>query len=174
MIGFELHHGDALQVLLDLPDDSVIQAGGWTWRGTLAWAKPDPRPQLGRPKQACEFVLWATKGPREITGGTLPGWWLVTTPRDRHHQTEKPLQIYRDLVKLAPVDGVVLDPFAGSGTTGIAALVEGRRFIGIEMSAEYVEIARKRLADVRAPDPEHQPVLFDPLAADLVKARGQP
>lgn len=146
----------------------AIQAGGWTWRGILAWAKPDPRPQLGRPSQACEFIVWATKGPRAIEGDTLPGWWMVSTPRDRHHQTQKPLQVYRDLVKVAPVDGLVLDPFAGSGTTGIAALIERRRFLGFEISAEYTEIALQRLASVRAPDPDHQPVLFDPLSEAVV------
>lgn len=138
----------------------AVQAGGWTWRGVAAWAKTDPRPQLGRPSQACEFLVWATNGPRAIEGDCLPGWWLLNTPRDRMHQTQKPLAIYRDLVKLAPPGGVVLDPFLGSGTTGVAALMEGRRFVGVEMSAEYVEVARQRLASVHAPDPDHQLPLF--------------
>lgn len=123
----------------------VVQAGGWVWRGVLAWAKPDPRPQKGRPRQACEFFVWGTNGPREIDGECLPGWWLVAAPRQRHHQTEKPLAIYRDLVRLAPPGGVVLDPFAGSGTTGVAALIEGRRFIGIEVGDELVDVAAGRL-----------------------------
>lgn len=138
----------------------AIQAGGWTWRGILAWAKPDPRPQLGRPSNACEFIAWATNGPREIVGECLPGWWLVQTPRDRHHITEKPLSVMRDLVKLAPVGGLVLDPFMGSGTTGVAALLEGRRFLGVDMSDAYVDVARQRLASVHAPDPDHQLPLF--------------
>ena len=53
----------------------------------------------------------------------------------------------RWLVRLiAPPGGVVLDPFAGSGSTGVAALAEGRRFIGIEREAAYVAIAEARLA----------------------------
>lgn len=124
----------------------VVQAGGWVWRGILAWAKPDPRPQVGRPSQACEFVVWGTNGPRAIEGECLPGWWLARTPRERHHQTEKPLQIYRDLVRLAPPGGIVFDPFCGSGTTGVAALNEGRRFIGVDASLDYIAASAARLA----------------------------
>ena len=50
-----------------------------------------------------------------------------------------------------PYGGVVLDPFMGSGTTGIAALQEGRSFIGIEKEAEYMEIARRRIAAAELP-----------------------
>jgi site-specific DNA-methyltransferase (adenine-specific) len=123
----------------------VVQAGGWTWRGILAWAKPDPRPQFGRYRSACEFIVWATNGHRPMEGDCLPGWWFVSTPRQRNHQTEKPLEVYRDLVKACPPDGVVFDPFAGSGTAGVAALAEGRRFIGIEMTEAYVDVALGRL-----------------------------
>jgi site-specific DNA-methyltransferase (adenine-specific) len=59
----------------------------------------------------------------------------------------------RYLVRLTktPTGGVVLDPFTGSGTTGIACVLEGREFIGIEREAEYVEIAEKRIAHYRLP-----------------------
>jgi DNA modification methylase len=68
-------------------------------------------------------------------------------PRANVHPTVKPVALMRWLVRLvAPPDGVVLDPFTGSGTTGIAAALEGRRFVGIEREAEYVEIARARIA----------------------------
>jgi site-specific DNA-methyltransferase (adenine-specific) len=50
----------------------------------------------------------------------------------------------RELVKVAPRNGVVLDPFAGSGTTGVAALMEGRRVILVERTHEYSDIARRR------------------------------
>jgi DNA modification methylase len=64
-----------------------------------------------------------------------------------HHPTVKPVALMRWLVRLVtPPDGLVLDPFTGSGTTGIAATLEGRRFVGIEREAEYVEIARARIA----------------------------
>lgn len=61
--------------------------------------------------------------------------------------TVKPIALMRWLVRLVtPPDGTVLDPFAGSGTTGIAAALEGFDFIGIEREAEYVEIAEARIA----------------------------
>jgi DNA modification methylase len=62
------------------------------------------------------------------------------------HPTVKPLELMRWLVRLAvPPNGVVLDPFAGSGSTGIAAVLEGRVFLGIERQGEYVDIACARL-----------------------------
>lgn len=67
-------------------------------------------------------------------------------PRANHHPTVKPTELMRYLCRLVtPPDGVVLDPFTGSGSTGKAAILEGFRFIGIEREAEYVEIARARV-----------------------------
>jgi site-specific DNA-methyltransferase (adenine-specific) len=69
------------------------------------------------------------------------------TKRRNSHPTVKPVALMRWLVRLVtPPDGVVLDPFTGSGTTGIAAVLESRRFVGIEREAEYVAIARARIA----------------------------
>lgn len=66
--------------------------------------------------------------------------------RANHHPTVKPTPLMRYLCRLVtPPGGVVLDPFMGSGSTGRAALAEGFRFIGIEQSAEYAEIARNRI-----------------------------
>ncbi len=63
------------------------------------------------------------------------------------HPTVKPLALMRWLVRLVtPPGGLVLDPFAGSGTTGIACIQEQLRFIGIEREAEYVQIAEARIA----------------------------
>jgi site-specific DNA-methyltransferase (adenine-specific) len=70
------------------------------------------------------------------------------TPRIRRniHPTVKPLALMRWLVRLTtPPGGIVLDPFAGSGTTGIGAVLEGRRFLGLEREAAYVDIACARL-----------------------------
>jgi len=67
-----------------------------------------------------------------------------------HHPTVKPLSLMRYLVRLTktPTGGLVLDPFTGSGTTGMACVMEGRDFVGIELSEEYLEIARKRIESV--------------------------
>jgi DNA modification methylase len=62
------------------------------------------------------------------------------------HPTVKPIALMAWLVRLVtPPNGLVLDPFAGSGTTGIAAMLEGRRFVGIEREPAYIDIACARL-----------------------------
>jgi site-specific DNA-methyltransferase (adenine-specific) len=96
------------------------------------------------------------------------------TARRNAHPTVKPVAVMRWLVRLVtPPGGTVLDPYSGSGTTGVAAALEGFGFIGCELSPEYVEIARARIAHARkfpamwepgyvAPDevPEEQLDLF--------------
>jgi site-specific DNA-methyltransferase (adenine-specific) len=73
-------------------------------------------------------------------------------PRGNHHPTVKPTDLMRYLCRLVtPPGGIVLDPFTGSGSTGKAATLEGFRFIGIEREAEYVEIAKARIAAVSSP-----------------------
>jgi site-specific DNA-methyltransferase (adenine-specific) len=68
------------------------------------------------------------------------------TRRRNHHPTVKPVALMEYLVRLAcRPGGTVLDPFMGSGTTGIACIREGMKFIGIEKSPEYFEIAKTRL-----------------------------
>lgn len=63
-----------------------------------------------------------------------------------HHPTVKPTDLMRYLVRLVtPSDGIVLDPFLGSGSTGKAAILEGKKFIGIEMEEDYYKIAEKRI-----------------------------
>lgn len=64
-----------------------------------------------------------------------------------HHPTVKPIALMRWLVKLVtPAGGTVLDPFAGSGTTGVAAVLEARGFVGVEKEREYVQIIEGRIA----------------------------
>jgi DNA modification methylase len=66
--------------------------------------------------------------------------------RSNIHPTVKPIELMRWLVRLTcPPGGTVLDPFAGSASTGVAALLEGRQFFGIERESEYVNVARARL-----------------------------
>lgn len=68
-------------------------------------------------------------------------------PRRNHHPTVKPTSLMRYLCRLVtPPGGAVLDPFMGSGSTGKAAVLEGFGFIGIELDAQYIEIARARIA----------------------------
>jgi DNA modification methylase len=82
-----------------------------------------------------------------MAGASIP---LKGSPPPRYrnvHPTVKPIELMRWLVRLVtPPDGVVLDPFTGSGTTGIACVLEGVRFVGIEREPEYAAIARARIA----------------------------
>lgn len=126
----------------------VVQAGGFVWRGIVVWDKIHTRPSLGRFAAQSEFVVYGTAGPSEPDSeiGCLPG--VVREPVrqvDKHHVTGKPTAVMRWLVRICPKQGLVLDPFAGSGTTGVGALLEGRRFVGIEMTSEYATISRDRL-----------------------------
>jgi site-specific DNA-methyltransferase (adenine-specific) len=70
----------------------------------------------------------------------------------REHPTQKPVSLMRWAIRrlrLSP-NSLILDPYCGSGSTGVAAIEEGHRFIGIEREAEYVEIARRRIAAAQA------------------------
>lgn len=82
----------------------------------------------------------------EQSPGTFQGDGTERAARN-HHPTVKPVELMRWLVRLVtPPGGLVLDPFAGSGTTGIAAALEGAHFVGIERDPEYVVIAHARIA----------------------------
>ncbi|WP_369797853.1 DNA methyltransferase [Cupriavidus sp. UYPR2.512] len=73
------------------------------------------------------------------------GW--QPEPVKNNHPTVKPTDLMAYLCRLVtPPGGLVLDPFMGSGSTGKAAMREGFRFVGIDMTPEYVEIARARIA----------------------------
>lgn len=126
----------------------ALQAGGFVWRGIVPWYKPTARPQSGRFSAQCEYVVWGSAGamPVDYAEACLPGFYQASSPRDREHVTQKPLEVMRKLVQITPVGGVVLDPFAGGGTTGVAAVIEGRDFIGVEMERHYVEVAERRIA----------------------------
>jgi len=105
----------------------------------------------------------------EVTGrqpgstGAVASAYAGTTQSERRntHPTVKPVSLMRWLVRLiTPPGGTVLDPFTGSGTTGVAAVLEGARFIGCELSAEFAELARARIAHA-ADEDDDQLALFD-------------
>lgn len=126
----------------------ALQCGGWVYRGVVPWDKTEGvRPRMGGFRSQCEFAVWGTAGelqPRTDVG-VLPGIVRASVKRnDKHHVTGKPTEVMRQLVRIAPPGGIVLDPFAGSGTTIVAALQEGRRGIGIELTDDYFRIARSR------------------------------
>jgi site-specific DNA-methyltransferase (adenine-specific) len=131
---------------------SALQAGGFVWRGIVAWHKPAARPTQGRFTNACEYVVWGTNGPRELDGSALPGLYTINAPRgeDRAHITQKPVELMAKLLAVAPAGGIVLDPFMGSGTTGVACMDTGRKFIGVEQHEAHFESAKRRIVTAQA------------------------
>ena len=126
----------------------ALQAGGWLWRGIVVWDKPTARPSMGEFKRQCEFVLVGSKGKLvPATDRCLPGVFRhsIVSSTKRVHLTEKPVPLLRDLLQITPEGGTILDPFAGSATTAQACLETGRKFIGVELSDAYFEIACERL-----------------------------
>lgn len=128
----------------------ILQAAGWIWRGIVPWDKGRGAraPHKGYFRHQCEYVAWSTNGRclKRETDGPLDGCFRVTLRHaDKHHMTGKPTELLRDLVRCVDPGELVIDPFAGSGTTGVACLQSARRFIGIEQSEAYCEIAARRL-----------------------------
>ncbi|WP_067799879.1 DNA-methyltransferase [Actinomadura formosensis] len=126
----------------------ALQAAGWVWRGLVVWHKPGARPSRGRFTNAAEYVVWGSHGDLASRELYLPGFYSVTTPRGnaRTHITQKPLTLLRHLVNITAPGATVLDPFLGSGTTGEAAILDGRKFVGVELSEQFAEQAAARIA----------------------------
>ncbi len=127
----------------------ALQCAGFTWRGVAVWDKTEGvRPQLGRFRNQAEYVVWGSKGamPLGRRAPVLPG--VIREPvrkADKHHMTGKPTDLMRQLVRICEAGGRILDPFAGSGTTLLAADAEGYQWTGIEMTSHYHCVASSRL-----------------------------
>ena len=128
----------------------ALQGAGWFWLGVVAWNKRTSRPQPGRFRQQCEFILFGSKG-RFLPAHTtcLPGLFdIPVVAHSKVHLTGKPVPLLRELLAVTPEGALILDPFLGGGTTAVAALETGRRCIGIDLSEEYAEIARRRCGEI--------------------------
>lgn len=127
----------------------AFQAAGFVWRGLIGWDKTEAAraPHCGYFRHQCEYIVWGTRGPCATkAGGPWPGCHRISVrPSDKHHMTGKPTQLMEKLVQCVPPGGLVLDPFAGSGTTGVACRASDRRAILIEQEPAYVRIAADRL-----------------------------
>lgn len=133
------------------PWHDALTAAGARWHGTGAWIKADAAPMFTGHGPArgleCVALAWAGPGRRRWNGGGSAGIW--------HHPTAKggvaaakPLSLMRALVGLFSQHGEdILDPFMGSGTTGVAALQLGRSFCGIERDPDAFEAARLRIEE---------------------------
>ena len=116
-------------------------------RGTAVWDKGNSRPQRGRFRQQAEYIVWGSNGDMPISRPVpcLPGVFKYGNPQNRIHLTEKPLQLMRDVVKITEPGGHILDPFAGSGTTILGAVLEGYQATGIEVTDAYAALAEQRI-----------------------------
>jgi len=131
----------------------AVQVGGLVWRALAVWDKGVGRPMRGRFRNHVEYVVWATNGPHSAPQEVYPSAILrhsAPVGAKRIHMTEKPVSLVEELLTLTPPGAVVLDPFAGSGTTGVAALNTGREFIGVEMTDHYHAVAVDRLTAAQA------------------------
>jgi len=138
----------------------AIQSGGWTWRNIATWWKPGCRMQRGRFSSSAEYVVYATKGAHAMNGEASPQnvFSAATLSGDeKSHIAEKPIEVVKWLIGVTPPGATVLDPFMGSGTTGVACAQTGRNFIGVEIDPTYFEIAKRRIENAHA-----QLHLFEP------------
>ena len=128
-------------------------------KDVLEWKKTNPMPRNinRRYVQDTEFAIWAVK---------KNGKWIFNKPDDKKylrstfetsivsgkekigHPTQKSLKLMNDIISIhTNIGDTIIDPFMGSGTTGLAALNLNRKFIGIEKEKVYFEMAKNRLAD---------------------------
>lgn len=128
-------------------------AGDDRWIRSGVWVKPDAAPQFtgDRPAQGAEGVaIMHPKGRKRWNGGGDRAVWTHCVEKQAQvigHPTPKPIPLMLELVELfTDPEEIILDPFCGSGTTGVAAIRLGRRFIGIEKDPKYAAIARERLS----------------------------
>ncbi|QDV26745.1 DNA-methyltransferase [Aureliella helgolandensis] len=127
----------------------VLGGAGFQLRGTATWNKGNAaRPNRNGFRSQTELILHA-RAPGKLARPKdvyLPGVFEYRTiQKGKLHMTQKPLELMRELVELAPPGATILDPFQGAATTGVAAIESGREYIGCESSAEYHAIAVERL-----------------------------
>ena len=167
----------------------AIQRLGYKLLNDITWFKRNPPPNLSCRyfTHATETILWAGKSPKTKhyfnyalmkqfnMGKQMKSLWSILPPKKAEkefgkHPTQKPMELLERIVLASTQPGdTILDPFSGSGTTGIAASRHGRNYIGIELMPEYNNLAISRyLAEqesesipfvAEAARPEAQPYL---------------
>lgn len=145
----------------------AMQELGFKILNDIIWQKPNPPPHLACRyfAHATETILWARKSEKdrhyfnyalmkELNGGKqMKNIWTVAAPdkqEKRHgkHPTQKPVALLERIILASSKPGdLILDPFNGSGTTGVAAVRHGRKYVGIELDEKFLEVSRKRITD---------------------------
>ncbi len=148
--------------------ERCLKNAGFQIINVITWQKTDPTPTWGKLhfNFSSEYVIWARKNPKsthyfnyelmkKLNGGKLmPDVWKLSTvglweKTCGKHPTQKPLRLlYRAILASSKEGELILDPFAGSCTTGVAANLLNRNFIGIEQKEEYLSIGKLRKKDI--------------------------
>ena len=138
----------------------ALQAAGWYLRSEIVWNKPNCQPESvrDRPTRSHELMFLLSKDERyKYNVGAVTGpngrrtrsVWDVKTqsyPEASGHFATFPPSLIEPCIQLTTDPGdIVLDPFLGSGTTALVAATLGRRFVGIELNPDYIELTRNRL-----------------------------
>jgi site-specific DNA-methyltransferase (adenine-specific) len=151
----------------------ALQRLGFRILNDIVWYKPNAPPNLSCRyfTHSTETVLWAARSEasrhyfdyksmkEKNRGRQMRNLWEIPPPRTREktfgkHPTQKPLELLERIILASTAQGaLVLDPFCGSSTTGVAACRLGRRYVGIEMDEAYLELSRKRLKEAAAARP---------------------
>ena len=147
----------------------ALMQSGFRILNDIIWEKPSPPPNLGCRcfTHSTEVILWASKAQKgskdkytfnydelkAINGGRqMKNVWRISTPSSEEkrlgkHPTQKPVAlVQRCLLASTNKNDIVFDPFAGSATTGVAAIRLKRRFVGFERDKTYLALASRRMA----------------------------
>lgn len=125
----------------------AMESAGFRQRNLIVWNKGHFGCGNGfRPQH--ELIIHLTRRSAKFhakdTGNVIDAKRVPS--KSREHPTEKPIELMEKLIRVAsPIGGTIVDPFAGGGSTGVACLRSGRRFVGVEIDERYCEIAAKKL-----------------------------
>lgn len=134
----------------------ALESRGYAIKDLIRWIKPNPMPRnmSSRFVSDYELAIWCVKGKKKWTFNNTSGSYLrpeirCPSPNGKErlgHPTQKPVCLMETLVKiLTNPEDVVLDPFMGSGSTGVACIRQNRHFIGIELDEKYYNMSYKRI-----------------------------
>ena len=129
----------------------AVQIGGWVYRGIAPWYKgSDQRPRKAWFRANVEYIVFGSAGALAAgpgVDGICQDGMLNRRMNgfEKQHQTQKPVEVFTDIIGIRPDWQTILDPFVGSGSSLVAAKMLGRRAIGIDISEQNCEIAANRL-----------------------------
>jgi site-specific DNA-methyltransferase (adenine-specific) len=133
---------DLIRNLINLGGEAIVWGGNYfdlpPCRGFLVWDKRQPWPNFS----AAEYAWTTLKRPAAMFRLSSS---LADKGENNPHPTVKPLELMKWCLNFLPDSQSILDPFMGSGTTGVAAVMMGRDFIGIEQNERYFDIACHRI-----------------------------